>query len=247
VRESEFVLHYLPTVSLVSGRIEGVEALLRWNHPARGLVAPGDFLAVAEELELIHDIGRWVLRSSCGQLQEWSRSGLAAKLTMSINLSARQFASLAFVEEVARTVWDCGLDPARLALEVREEAVSRDVSRSAGTLVALRTLGVKVHLDDFGTGASSVNAVQRLPLDAIKIDHTLVSRMERDEQALRIVRTLVGMARELGLGSIAEGVSSAEHCATLQALGCSHGQGPFFSSPVDRAGIERLLASNQCW
>ena len=247
VRDGEFALHYLPTVSLVSGRIEGVEALLRWNHPTRGLVAPGDFLPAAEELELIHDISRWVMREACGQLREWTHSGIGPSLCLSVNLSPRQFASLAFVEELARTVMDCGVDPGRLAVEVTEKAVTRDVSRSAGTLVALRTLGVRIHLDDFGTGASSLSAVQRLPLDAIKIDHTLVSRMDRDEQALRAVRTLVGMARELGLGTVAEGVSAAEHRATLHALGCTHGQGPYFSSPVDRAGMERLLASGQVW
>ena len=248
VRQSEFVLHYLPIVSLESGRMDGAEALLRWQHPTRGLLAPGEFLGVAEELDLISEIGRWVMRESCRQVQEWNREyGRGEPLMMAVNLSARQFASVAFLEEVARIVWETGLDPSHLALEVTERVVTQDVGRSAGTLVALRTLGVRIHLDDFGTGSSSLSTLQRLPLDAIKIDHTFVSRMERDEQALRVVRTVVGLARELGLGSIAEGVSAAEHRTTLRTLGCSHGQGPFFSPPVDVGGVTRLLRSGRSW
>lgn len=248
VKQCEFVLHYLPTVALGDGRLCGVEALLRWNHPTRGLLAPIEFLAVAEELDLISEIGRWVLKESCRQVQEWNREpGRTTKLSMAVNLSSRQFASVAFLEEVARAVWESGLDPSYLALEVTERVVTQDVSRSAGTLVALRTLGVRIHLDDFGTGPSSLSTLQRLPLDAVKIDHTFVSRMERDEQAQRVVRTVVGLARELGLESIAEGVSAAEHRSTLRALGCTHGQGPFFSPAVDAGGISRLLKTGRSW
>ncbi|HYD54316.1 MAG TPA: bifunctional diguanylate cyclase/phosphodiesterase [Gemmatimonadaceae bacterium] len=248
VVHNEFALHYLPIVSLGSGRLDGAEALLRWQHPTRGLLAPSDFLGVAEELDLISEIGRWVLREACRQVQEWNRERVGAvPLMMAVNLSARQFASVAFLEEVARTVWETGLDPSNLALEVTERVVTQDVTRSAGTLVALRTLGVKIHLDDFGTGPSSLSTLQRLPLDAVKIDHTFVSRMERDEQAQRVVRTVVGLARELGLQSIAEGVSAAEHLGSLKALGCTHGQGPFFSPAVDASGIGRLLRSGREW
>ena len=248
VKQCEFVLHYLPTVAFGDGRLCGVEALLRWNHPTRGLLAPQEFLAVAEELDLISEIGRWVLKESCRQVQEWNREpGRTTKLSMAVNLSSRQFASVAFLEEVARAVWESGLDPSNLALEVTERVVTQDVSRSAGTLVALRTLGVRIHLDDFGTGPSSLSTLQRLPLDAVKIDHTFVSRMERDEQAQRVVRTVVGLARELGLESIAEGVSAAEHRSTLRALGCTHGQGPFFSPAVDAGGISRLLKTGRSW
>jgi diguanylate cyclase (GGDEF)-like protein len=248
VKQSEFVLHYLPIVSFKTGRLDGAEALLRWQHPTRGLLAPHEFLGVAEELDLISEIGRWVLREGCRQVQEWNReSGRTSPLSIAVNLSAKQFASVAFLEEVARAVWESGLDPSNLALEVTERVVTQDVGRSAGTLVALRTLGVKIHLDDFGTGPSSLSTLQRLPLDAVKIDHTFVSRMERDEQSQRIVRTVAGLARELGLASIAEGVSAAEHVSSLKALGCTHGQGPFFSPAIDAGGIVRLLRAGRTW
>ena len=248
VRGGELLLHYLPTVTLATGQISGVEALLRWNHPQRGLLAPGEFLAVAEELELMHEIDRWVLREACRQTMEWrSTLSLKSPLTVGVNLSVRQFSSVAFIEEVARTIWDTGMDPECIAIEVNEKVVTKDVKRAAGTLVALRTLGVKVLLDDFGTGSSSLSALQRLPLDGIKIDHTFVSRMDRDEQALRVVRTVVGLARDLGLEIVAEGVSAGEHLKMLQELGCTHGQGPLFSSPVDATGVARLLRAGRPW
>ena len=172
---------------------------------------------------------------------------LKSPLTVGVNLSVRQFSSVAFIEEVARTIWDTGMDPECIAIEVNEKVVTKDVKRAAGTLVALRTLGVKVLLDDFGTGSSSLSALQRLPLDGIKIDHTFVSRMDRDEQALRVVRTVVGLARDLGLEIVAEGVSAGEHLKMLQELGCTHGQGPLFSSPVDATGVTRLLRAGRPW
>jgi len=248
VRAGELLLHYLPTVELSSGQISGVEALLRWNHPTRGLLMPGDFLAVAEELELMHEIDRWVLREACGQVKEWcTELALKNPLTVAVNLSVRQFSSVAFIEEVARTIWDTGMDPEHIAVEVNERVVTKDVPRAAGTLVALRTLGVKVFLDDFGTGYSSLSALQRLPLDGIKVDHTFVGRMDRDEQAMRVVRTLIGLARDLALASVAEGVSAGEHLKILQELGCTHGQGPLFSSPVDATGVVRLLKAGRPW
>ncbi|MDQ3697838.1 MAG: EAL domain-containing protein [Gemmatimonadota bacterium] len=248
VPAGEFVLHYLPTVHLVSGRIAGLEALLRWNHPTRGLLAPFEFLAVAEELGLISEIGRWVLREACRQVQEWNAE-LApdAKLSVAVNLSARQFASVALIEEVARAVWDCGLDPSSLAVEVNERVVAQDVARAAGVLTALRTLGARVHLDDFGTGYSSLSCLQRLPLDVLKIDHSVVGRMDRDEQAQRVVRTVIGLARELGLETMAEGVSAAAHFKMLRELNCTYGQGPLFSSAIDPAGVTKLLWSERPW
>jgi diguanylate cyclase (GGDEF)-like protein len=248
VRSGELLLHYLPTVELSSGQISGVEALLRWNHPSRGLLMPGEFLAVAEELELMHEIDRWVLREACRQVREWTTDlALKSALTVAVNLSVRQFSSVAFIEEVARTIWDTGMDPEHIAVEVNERVVTKDVPRAAGTLVALRTLGVKVFLDDFGTGYSSLSALQRLPLDGIKVDHTFVGRMDRDEQAMRVVRTLIGLARDLGLVSVAEGVAAGEHLKILQELGCTHGQGPLFSSPVDATGLVRLLKAGRPW
>lgn len=242
VRGDEFVLHYLPTISLFNGQITGAEALLRWNHPQRGLLAPHEFLGVAEELDIISEIGRWVLRQACRQVQEWSRATRdTPALSIAVNLSARQFTSSEFLEDVERAIRDFGLAPASLALEVNERVVARDVARAAGVLTGLRTLGARIHLDDFGTGNSPLGYLQRLPLDVVKIDHTLVGRMDRDEKAMRLVRSVVGLARELGLEIIAEGVASAGHLRVLQELGCTHGQGPLFSRATDAVGIGAML------
>ena len=242
VREDQFVLHYLPTISLVTGGITGAEALLRWNHRARGLLGPHEFLGVAEELDIISDIGRWVLREACRQVQEWSRTSPGpAPLSIAVNLSARQFTSSELLVDVERAIRDFALPPASLALEVNERAVARDVSRAAGALTGLRALGARIHLDDFGAGNSPLQYLQLLPLDVVKVDHTLVGRMDRDAKAMRLVRSVVGLARELGLDVIAEGIASAAHLKVLQELGCTHGQGALFSRATDPAGITAML------
>jgi diguanylate cyclase (GGDEF)-like protein len=242
VEGDEFVLHYMPMISLDSGQITGVEALLRWQHPTRGLLSPFDFLVVAEELEIINDVGRWVLRQACQQVATWSAMLPAGEmLTVAVNLSARQFVSTEFLDDVGRAVADAGLPPATLVLEVNERVVARDMARAMGVLTGLRSLGTRVHLDDFGSGNSPIGYLQRLPLDGVKIDHTLVNRMDRDEKALRLVRSVVGLAREFGLDVVAEGITSAGHLKVLQDIGCTHGQGPLFSPAVDAAGVTAML------
>jgi len=242
VHGDEFVLHYLPMISLETGQITGVEALLRWQHPTRGLLSPFDFLIVAEELDIIIDVGRWVIREACRQLAAWTALiPDGERLTVAVNLSARQFVSTDFLDDVGRAVSDFGLAPASLALEVNERVVARDMSRAVGVLTGLRSLGTRIHLDDFGSGNSPIGYLQRLPLDGVKIDHTLVNRMDRDEKALRLVRSVVGLAREFGLDVVAEGITSAGHLKVLQEIGCTHGQGPLFSPAVDAAGITAML------
>jgi diguanylate cyclase (GGDEF)-like protein len=242
VHGDEFVLHYMPVISLDTGQITGVEALLRWQHPTRGLLSPFDFLVVAEELEIINDVGRWVLRQACQQVATWSATLPPGEiLTIAVNLSARQFISTEFLDDVGRAVSDFGLSPASLVLEVNERVVARDMARAMGVLTGLRSLGTRVHLDDFGSGNSPIGYLQRLPLDGVKIDHTLVNRMDRDEKALRLVRSVVGLAREFGLDVVAEGITSAGHLKSLQEIGCTHGQGPLFSPAVDAAGVTAML------
>ena len=242
VHGDEFLLHYLPMISLETGQITGVEALLRWQHPTRGLLSPFDFLIVAEELEIINDVGRWVIREACRQLAEWTLGMPEGEiLTVAVNLSARQFTSTDFLEDVGRSVSDFGLPPASLALEVNERVVARDMARAVGVLTGLRALGTRIHLDDFGTGNSPIGYLQRLPLDGVKIDHTLVNRMDRDDKALRLVRSVVGLAREFGLDVVAEGITSAGHLKVLQDIGCTHGQGPLFSQAVDANGVTAML------
>jgi diguanylate cyclase (GGDEF)-like protein len=242
VQGDEFLLHYMPSISLETGQITGVEALLRWQHPTRGLLSPFDFLVVAEELDIIIDVGRWVLRQACQQVAQWTTMLPPGEiLSVAVNLSARQFVSTEFLDDVGRSVSDFGLPPASLVLEVNERVVARDMARAMGVLTGLRSLGTRVHLDDFGSGNSPIGYLQRLPLDGVKIDHTLVNRMDRDEKALRLVRSVVGLAREFGLDVVAEGITSAGHLKVLQEIGCTHGQGPLFSPAVDAAGVTAML------
>jgi EAL domain-containing protein (putative c-di-GMP-specific phosphodiesterase class I) len=243
VDADEFVLHYMPIISLTTGRIAGAEALLRWNHPVRGLLAPFEFLSVAEELDVILDVGRWVLGEACRQLTEWNAGvpTTGAHLTMAVNLSTRQFNESGFLADVTRTLKAFGVAPSSLVLEVNERVVAQDVDRAAGVLAGLRTLGARIHMDDFGSGNSPLGYLQQLPLDGVKIDHLLVTRMDRDEPAMRLVRSVVSLARELKLDVVAEGVSSTSHLKVLQGLGCTHGQGQLFSPAVEASGITAML------
>jgi diguanylate cyclase (GGDEF)-like protein len=247
VTEEQFALHYWPIVSLETDRITGAEALLRWQHPVRGLLAPFEFLAVAEEMGLIYDIGRWVLRESCNQLREWNHGPASdAPLTIAVNLSTRQFSASSFLNDITRTFKVFGLPPASVTLEVNERVVAKDVEQAAGVLTALRSLGARIFLDDFGSGNSPISYLQRLPLDGVKIDHTQVSRMDRDEKSLRLVRSVVALAREFGLEVVAEGITTAAHLKVLKEIGCTHGQGHMFSKAVDAARVTEML-TNRPW
>ncbi|MEP6990297.1 MAG: EAL domain-containing protein [bacterium] len=242
VVRDEFVLHYMPIIRLETGQIEGVEALVRWEHPTRGLLAPFEFLGVAEELDIISEVGRWVLREACRQVVEWNRDvPMGGPLSMAVNLSARQFNATGFLDDVAQAIRANSLPPRALVLEVNERVVERDLPRAHGVMTALRTIGAMIHMDDFGSGNSPLGFLQRLPLDGVKIDHGLVNRMDRDDRALRLVRSVVGLAREFGLDVVAEGITAAGHLNVLQEIGCTHGQGPLFSSAVEGPVITRML------
>ena len=238
----EFLLHYMPIIHLGTGRISGAEALLRWNHPSRGVLAPLEFLGIAEELDVINDVGRWVLRAACQQLRAWNVGVAGAGgMTIAVNLSARQFNDSAFIQDVVRTTKESSLVPSSLVLEVNERVVAPDPARATEVLVRLRALGAKIHMDDFGAGTSPLGLLQSLPLDGVKIDHALVNRMDRDEGAMRVVRSVVGLAREFGLDVVAEGISSASHLKVLQQIGCTHGQGQLFSTAVEASGVTAML------
>ncbi|MEO8337793.1 MAG: GGDEF domain-containing protein [bacterium] len=242
VVHNELLLHYMPIVRLATGQIEGVEALVRWRHPTRGLMLPSEFLGVAEELDIISEVGRWVLREACRQVVEWNRDvPLGGPLSIAVNLSARQFNATGFLNDVAEAIRGNSLPPRTLVLEVNERVVERDLQRAYGVMTSLRVVGAVIHMDDFGKGNSPLGFLQRLPLDGVKIDHELVNRMDRDERALRLVRSVVGLSREFGLDVVAEGIAAAGHLTTLQEIGCTHGQGPLFSSAVEASVISRML------
>jgi diguanylate cyclase (GGDEF)-like protein len=247
VERREFEIYYQPLVSLESGRITEFEALLRWNHPERGMVAPLDFIPLAEETGLITPIGTWVLATACRQTYEWQqRFPRAEPLALSVNLSVKQFAQPHFVRHVSDTVRASGLDPSCLKLEITESIAIDDPERTRGMLEELRNLGVRMYLDDFGTGYSSLGHLHQLSLDAIKIDRSFVMRMD-EPMHLQLVRTVRDLARNIGVIIIAEGVETTAQLQMLRELGCECAQGYLFSRPVPVAEVERLLERDPRW
>ena len=243
-----FALHYQPIIALDSGRITGVEALVRWQHPERGLVPPGMFIPTAEATGLIVPLGRWVLVEGCRQLRAWhSAFPDRPPLSLSVNVSVKQVVRSDFVDTVAMVLRDSGVEPASLTLELTESVVIEQLQLVSGALSSVKALGVHVHLDDFGMGYSSLAVLDRLPLDAIKIDHTFVSAMDREERFAQLVRTIVTLAHNVGLQAIAEGVTTEAHLARLRALGCAYGQGYLFGAAVDAPAMRALLDADRRW
>jgi diguanylate cyclase (GGDEF)-like protein len=243
----ELELYYQPVISLDTGRVTEFEALVRWHHPERGIIAPLDFIPLAEETGLITRIGTWVLATACSQMHEWQqRHPRAEPLSLSVNLSVKQFAQPDFVQHVADTVRTSGLDPHCLKLEITESIAIDDPARTRGMLEELRSLGVRMYLDDFGTGYSSLGHLHQLSLDAIKIDRSFVMRMD-DPMHLQLVRTVRDLARNIGVTIIAEGVETAAQLGVLRELGCESAQGYLFSRPVPVDQVELLLERDPRW
>jgi len=228
VARGEFTLLYQPQVRLATGEMTGVEALVRWEHPERGLVVPADFIPLAEETGLVLQIGAWVLNAACRQAAEWAARPGGPPLTMSVNLSARQCAP-DVVATMAEVLGRTGVDPGLVRLELTETAVMEDAESSAAALELLKALGVQLAIDDFGTGYSSLRALRRFPVDELKIDASFVSGMQHDEQEGAIVAAVVGLARALGLRTVAEGVEHPEQVRRLRELGCDLAQGFHFA------------------
>mgnify|MGYP001828585015 CR=1 FL=1 len=248
VERQEFRTHYQPIVSLISGEIEGFEALVRWEHPERGLLLPADFLQVAEETGLIVPIGWGVLADACRQIAEWNRKfALARPLSVNVNLSGRQFLQPDLIDHIEVALKDAQLEADSLRLEITEGIIMEDADAAVVKLEQLTELGVQLHLDDFGTGYSSLSHLHKLPTHTIKIDRSFVSRMNTSNGDNEIVATIVSLARSLGMRAAAEGLETAGQLKRLRSLDCDYGQGFYFSKPVDQQAAGRLIASERRW
>jgi diguanylate cyclase (GGDEF)-like protein/PAS domain S-box-containing protein len=240
--DREFVLHYQPVVDLRTSAVLGAEALLRWQHPARGIVPPGEFVPIAEESGLIVPLGRWVLQDACRQLALWRAAEPAARdLHVSVNVSARQLQAAGFEDDVRAALASAGLEPQALVLEITEATVVHDLESAARMLGALRSMGVGLVLDDFGTGYSSLAMLDALPFDGMKLDRMSVMRIGASGGAVPLVRAIVDLGRALGLSLVAEGIENEHQLAELRRLGVREGQGFRFARPLPADGFERLL------
>jgi diguanylate cyclase (GGDEF)-like protein/PAS domain S-box-containing protein len=245
IEREELCVYYQPEVDLATGRVVGVEALVRWQHPERGLVAPGEFIPVAEETGLIVPIGEWVLRQACLQAQAWRHEFPdGPPLRMAVNLSARQLAHGQLRDTVSRALAEADMDPATLCLEITESAVSDDPPAAMLMLRGLKKLGVWLAIDDFGVGFSSLSQIRHLPpVDVLKIDRSFIAGLGENRQDAAIVTSVISLAHSLELTAIAEGVETSEHVHELRALGCDLAQGFYFARPAPPERIAELLST----
>jgi diguanylate cyclase (GGDEF)-like protein/PAS domain S-box-containing protein len=240
VERKEFLLHYQPKVSLDTGEITGVEALIRWRQPLRGLLAPSQFVPIAEDCGLMIQIGRWVLREACRQARAWQDAGLPP-LPIAVNVSAVEFRSKGFVEDIRTILSETGLEARYLELELTEGVLMNDVENTAAVLQELKMLGVHIAVDDFGTGYSSLNFLRQYPIDVLKIDQSFVQQINSDPNDSTLVSAIISMGKSLKHRVVAEGIETHEQRAYLQAQQYAEGQGYLFSRPLDATEFAHLL------
>ena len=244
IERNEFLLHYQPIVCLKSDRLVGFEALIRWQHPEQGLISPDDFIPVAEDTKLILDIGEWLLKEACQQLQQWQQkyasSPYITSLKMSINLACQQLQEPQFIEKLDRILKETGVDGSSLRLEITESALIEPGGSVRDTLEKIRKRKIKLSIDDFGTGYSSLSYLRRFPIDNLKIDRSFIEQMNTDAENLEIVRVIIALAKTLGMDAISEGVETPQQLQQLKALGCEFGQGFLFAKPLTSEMIDSI-------
>ena len=238
------VLHYQPVVELATGRVEGVEALIRWNHPTRGRIMPDEFIPLAEEAGLISELGRWVLTTAVEQLRQWvDEDAVDSRFSVRINISATDLQSLQFIEDVRGVLKETGVRPEQVVLELTEMAIVKGNDLDRYSLGGLRGLGVGIEIDDFGTGYSSISYLRRLPVDRVKVDRSLIVGLGTDPSQPALVAAVLQLVRACGLEAVWEGVETAEQAEHLRNLGCLSAQGYFFSRPLPAEDIPALVAA----
>ena len=248
VERDEFTMYYQPIIGLGSMKLSGFEALIRWNHPQRGLVPPNEFIPVSEETGLIVPMTIWVLRTSCRQVVEWQREYPEYEnLVISINLSGKHFAQKNLVEQIKAILVETKINPTCLKLELTESAVMENAEKVILMLTQIRELGIKLSIDDFGTGYSSLSYLHRFPINTLKVDRSFVSSMENGSENGEIVRTVIALAKTLKLDVVAEGIETIHQLHQLRVLGCEYGQGYLFSRPVPPVEAEKLLTDKSRW
>jgi EAL domain-containing protein (putative c-di-GMP-specific phosphodiesterase class I) len=242
IKNEEFALHYQPKVKISTGAITGVEALICWNHPERGSIAPALFIPVAEECGLIGALGAWVMREACEQGRLWMEAGLPP-MTIAVNVSPLEFSRVDFLDNVLRILEETGFDPKYLELEMTEGVLLKSVAATDLTLKALKATGLRLAIDDFGTGYCSLSYLTKFPIDTIKIDQSFVRQISTSPAETAIVTAVISMAHSLNLIVVAEGVETREECQFLASLGCDEGQGFYFSRPIAAASFTSLLSN----
>ncbi|MDP9935962.1 diguanylate cyclase (GGDEF)-like protein [Paenarthrobacter nicotinovorans] len=249
IRSDQLVLYYQPVVDLGTGKLEGCEALVRWNHPIHGLIMPDQFIPVAEATGLIAELGRWVLRTAMRQLRQWRNNPatLQPAFSMRINVSAADLQSLEFVDDVRDVLMEEGLSPDSLVLELTESAIIRNNELDRYTLMSLHRLGVGLEIDDFGAGYSSMGYLRKLPVDRVKVDRQFVKDLANDPSQLEFVAAIQQVIRSCGLEGVWEGIETAQEAELLRSIGCTSGQGYYFGKPVPGPEFTGLLETNRSW
>lgn len=248
IERDEFELFYQPLVSLDDVTLMGFEALVRWNHPSRGLITPGEFIQIAETTGLIIPMTYKLLRFACEQLAEWKKDGhCGPEFVISVNLSASHLSQKGILDHLRATIFETGIDPENLKLEITESAVMKNAENSIAVLSKIKELGIKLSIDDFGTGYSSLSYLHRFPVDTLKIDRSFVGTMEDGSENGEIVRTVIALAKAVKLSIVAEGIESIHQFHQLRILGCEYGQGFLFSRPVPASEASKMLEDRGRW
>ena len=241
LERGEFSLVYQPVFELRGGRMTGAEALLRWNHPLRGVVHPDVFVPILEESGHIVQVGRWVLNEACRQAAHWRANG--HRIDIAVNFSVRQLETSEFVADIRKALLESGIEPSSLILEITETAIMRDAEATARRLRAVKELGIRIAIDDFGTGYSSLAYLSQFPIDSLKIDRSFISTIGNSSEGSALTRMLIELGKALGLETLAEGIEDQSQYAQLQAADCDSGQGFLMARPLDADALDAFLAA----